>query len=300
MAGKIKELPWWENYSPEDFQRWYEDNPVGFKEYVAQRWSEWNEEQAKLEPGMPNRLAFENAENDVVFQSKLRRWENEQTQENFYEKHKPIPQPGPVDRDFLALSSRDKTDQKTAAEILRNRAFVDEQSKRAIERQALGDEKGAREATARASMMTRQVEQQRQQHRYTFLEQVDNQLVKNATNELERALSLSPEEVNERREYYQGLITAFNATHDGAWSYVIDGFSPYDPNRNGREQRIIKVEHDGLRACDVARTAENRKMTTLDHLITVGYGKAPEAEKEETPEEETSPEAWEKSLRPVV
>jgi len=45
-------------------------------------------------------------------------------------------------------------------------------------------------------------------------------------------------------------------------------------------------------------------MTTLDHLITVGYGKTNpqvEAEAGETPEpEEETPHTWEESLKPLV
>ena len=305
MSGRINrsQIPWWEDSTEAELEAWYQENPESFKEYLSAKWGEWNEIQQAMKPGQPHPLSYRQGESDPQYVVDINIFINqqavEQGQEAVMERHKPAPQRGPVDRDFLALSSRDKKDRETGAEILRHRQFIDEQLGKAVQYRAMGEEAKAREAEARAGMMTREIQTTRKSHTYTFVEEADQRHVEDATNKLERALSLTPEEIEANREFYQGLISAFNATSDGNSSYLIDGPSAFDPNRKG-ESKIIKIEHDGLKACDVTRLSEDTGQSHLDTLIRSGYGRTnPKAEEEALEEETLSPQAWEQSLKPI-
>jgi len=270
-------------YSRNDFS---DDN--SFLEYVNDYSDEYNRIGKGLRPGEPHPMKYEEGEQSSRYQSDLRIWENTVSQDAVLKAHKPPPQPGPVDLDFLALTSKNKKDRLTGAEQLRTKQFVADQLKTAILKDASGDLTGARVARERASMMSREIDKVRKESPYSFVEEAEKGLVENAIVELEKATNLSPSEVAQNIEYLQGLVSGLNACNDAEFSYLINKASGYDTKRNG-ELKIIKVDHEGHRACDIARSAENHRMEPLDFLLTMGCGKtAPEEEEAPVPPEEDS------------
>jgi hypothetical protein len=92
MAGKNPRVPWYEELSDQQMNEWWSQDEEGCKEYLRERTSTWEEEESKLLPNEPNKLAFEYQENDLQYQSRLTAFhvgrEIEASQERTQEKAK--------------------------------------------------------------------------------------------------------------------------------------------------------------------------------------------------------------------
>jgi len=275
MAGRNKNYPWWEPFAEEELLAWKKEDPERLKAYGEQKWQEWLDMESRLPKGHPNPLAFQYQSEDEGYRAAVEAYrDNRQAQmtaqalDSVLQAHKPPPPP--PDIDFSALSSRNAQDRKTGAEILRSKQFISDQLRKAALQESLGNPEKAQAARERAAMMTREIEKTRSERRYTFLEEADAQLVDHATRELEEAMKLSPSEVEERREYWEGLCKTFNATNPGEFSFVIDRPSPY-ARHDATEGRIRKIHHPGLRANEVHQRAEGHNQDILDYLFIAGH-----------------------------
>lgn len=288
MAGRNPNVPWWEEISPEEAQEWINNDPQQVEKYVAQRWQEWNAEQAKLAPGVPNKLSFESQEYDPGYTAAMQTHQSNQAGQATANALRPLleglrpppPSPPPVDIDFVMLGSKNIQDVKKAKENLLHRQFIKEQLNRAAELQGVGE--SPKDALERAAMMAREVKKTRRESPYSFQEENDRLMIEDAQKRLEQAEKLTPEEIEANRPYFKTLAESFNHEHNGEFSYVLD---------DREAPKIIRVDHAGKSSRHIAQMEKPDFLLPWriqDHVIS-------DAPKKETAEEvpKAADDKWE-------
>lgn len=292
MAGKINHqaIPFFSEYTLEELQEWYTSDPESFEAWAKDKIEAFHSTQKNLRPGQPNPYTFEWGETDPDYERAVQEWQ-EGKQVDMMEtafgraifKSQP---PKPIDANIHALGSKNATDRATAAEVLQFKDVISRLEKKSQHLRNNGHIREALETEQMLAGYQEHIGKLYTESPYSFVEEDRKAHLEQTMKELEAASNLSPKEVEANREHWEGLIEAYNLSNDTEdHSFVIDGSSPYDPDRPS-EARVKKVGHEGASGTRMAQSRNGQ--STLDTLIRQGFGRAapPVKEKAKATEED--------------
>lgn len=267
------QVPWFNRYTLAD---WNGDGEA-FAEYLDLDADRYEEIQAKLRPGQPHPMHYENEWDDSQYQSDVRIWEHEVASERVAQRHAPRPSAPPIDKHRKAFLMGSGEDKKEAQERLEMQRFIQEQLEAAVEHRALGHIKQARDCEERAAMWTRDFKK-RDSQPYTFEAAEEAQIVDFGDRNLSERTKWSAQDLAERFDETKGWVEGFRQMSPTEYSYVLTG--------EGDTLKLSKVKHPGIPAHDLkARVGDIGEENLLLKLGVNGAEsrEEPEPEKKESP-----------------